>query len=184
MARDYFNLENLRTLLETRPMVLPFSHEVLTCVLHVGFWAVNQLQKLQQEFKKTGNINATWCAYQLELILEKLIWGRPLCWRSKQNSINLGPGALHSSRSSTDSFGFMALESLTCCMGKDDEIPYILSSMETRVRTHGSSPSSLCVTRSVRHKLCGQLLHKTSQFLLFTPLHTTNKRLCASSHPS
>ena len=122
-AQNFFEVKQLRKLLETRPMVVPFSYECLLCVRQIGMFAVKELRDIHDNFKNTGNVAAIWRGYQLELLLEKLIWGRPLCWRSKIFSINLGPGTLYPSRSSTDSLGFLALEPSTCCMSTDDDIP-------------------------------------------------------------
>lgn len=68
-------------------------------------------------------MRATWQSYQLELASEKLFWGKPLCGRSTSYSINLGPGALGTSRSSTDHFGFLSLEVFSTCMQNEYKIP-------------------------------------------------------------
>lgn len=68
-------------------------------------------------------MRATWQSYQLELASEKLLWGKPLCGRSSSYSINLGPGALGPSRSSTDHFGFLSFEVYSTCMQNEYSIP-------------------------------------------------------------
>ena len=75
------------------------------------------------KFKKTGNVSAIWRAFQLEIAELKLLWGRPLTFRSNQYAVNLGPGILLPSRSVTDYLGFLALEDSTACMESEKSIP-------------------------------------------------------------
>ena len=122
-AMDFINLTNLEVLLETVPLLVPFPLHILTCIRHLGLWICKELKELLNEYKKTGNVRATWQSYQLELASEKLLWGKPLCGRSTSYSINLGPGALGPSRSSTDHYGFLSLEVYSTCMQNEYSIP-------------------------------------------------------------
>lgn len=61
----------------------------------IGFWIVKTLQSTLEMFKDTGNVDAIWKSYQLELASEKNLWGNPLFFRSNRFSVNLGPGILN-----------------------------------------------------------------------------------------
>lgn len=93
VAPDHcLDLGQLVNLITTKPMLVPFRNECLCMVRELGMWATKELQDLHSNF--TGNVAATWRAYQLELSLEKLLWGQPLLFRSSIYSVNLGPGKL------------------------------------------------------------------------------------------
>ena len=99
IASDCLNVDKVFDLLKRKPMLVPFP---IRCI---------------------QDVEATWKAYQLELSVEKMLWGYPLCGRSSQYSVSLGPGKLECSRSLTDYLGFLALERWTACMTSEDSIP-------------------------------------------------------------
>jgi hypothetical protein len=122
-ATDCLNIDQVIEVLEKKPLLVPFPAGMMTCVKVVGLALVMELSRLLEEFSCTGNIGATWQAFQLELALEKMLWGQPLCFRSKALSVNLGPGQLTAGRSRTDDLGFLALDRWTACMANEDSVP-------------------------------------------------------------
>lgn len=117
------DLDQLEKVLSKKPLLVPLPKECLHCIRQLGLWVVKELKEIYQTFKKTGNISAIWRSYQFELAMEKLLWGHPLCLRSRIYSINLGPGEQAPSRSLTDTLGFLALDHSTSCMYTEDSIP-------------------------------------------------------------
>jgi hypothetical protein len=95
----------------------------MKCVKGVGLALVSEMSGLLDKFSCTGNIEATWQAFQLELAVERMLWGKPLCFRSQALSVNLGPGQLSPGRSRTDYLGFLALDRWTACMANEDSLP-------------------------------------------------------------
>lgn len=123
IASDCLNVDKVFDLLKRKPMLVPFPKGTMRCIQDVGLTLTSELKKLLDRYSGTGNVEATWKAYQLELSVEKMLWGYPLCGRSSQYSVSLGPGKLECSRSLTDYLGFLALERWTACMTSEDSIP-------------------------------------------------------------
>lgn len=127
-ARDYFSSNNLEALLKNHSLFVPFwckTGYFCSALREIGLHIVSSLKTLYRKHKLSGNCSGVWCSYQLELALEKLLWGHPLCILSQQYSINLGPGAGFPSRSKTDEFGFLALESEFSAIENEQETPPI-----------------------------------------------------------
>lgn len=122
-ATDVLDVAKVNALVQLKPMLVPLPPECLVCIRQIGLSLKNELERLLEQFQKTGNVEATWCAFQLELASEKLLWGRPLCSMSSRYSVNLGPGVLATSRSVTDDLGFLALEEWSSCLSGEDNIP-------------------------------------------------------------
>lgn len=122
-AADVLNLEKVKELIQKKPLLVPFPADCITCIRELGLWMKNELKGLLEKFARTGNVEASWYAYQLELASEKLLWGRPMCNMSIRHSINLGPGVLGASRSLTDHLGFIALEDWSACLSDEDTVP-------------------------------------------------------------
>ena len=122
-ATHFINTDNVFTLLENRPMLVPFSHSVIKAIQGTGRWICLKLQQLKDTFSCKGNVEGIWKAYQLELALEKMLWGSPFCHRSDIYSVNLGPGKLLKNRSLTDQRVFLALELWSACMHYEECIP-------------------------------------------------------------
>ena len=123
VAQDCLSLERLRILLASQPLLVPLPIGTSMVIKEVGLELTKTLNTLLQSNSGTGNIEAIWKSFQIELATEKLLWGYPLCFRSHIYSVNLGPGKLGPSRSLTDDLGFLALERWTSCMHTDDSIP-------------------------------------------------------------
>lgn len=117
-AYDLIDMAKVRKLLHRYQLLAPFRHPEFSGHLRgIGLYLVSVLANLFDKFKGTGESNAVWRAYQNELAIEKLLWGRPLCSKSRIYAINLGPGVDYASRSQTDSLGFLSLvESTSCCV--------------------------------------------------------------------
>ena len=123
LATDCLNIEKLCCLLRTHPMLVPFEKGTNKIIQSVGLWITEILKTLLDQFTATGNIEAIWKAFQLELAVEKILWGYPLCFRSHPYSVGLGPGKLNPSFSLTDQLGFLALSGWSSSMGSEDSIP-------------------------------------------------------------
>lgn len=122
-ATDCLSIPMLSLLLEKHALIVPFPHETVVIMRGIGFWIAKTLQSTLETFKGTGNVYTIWKSYQLELALEKKLWGNPLCFRSNRFSVNLGPGILNPTRSLTDHLGCIALDLPTSCMSSENEIP-------------------------------------------------------------
>jgi len=122
-AIDCLCLDNLRRLLRTRPMLAPFSKNTTKLIQGLGMMITKSLKTLLGQYSSTGNIEAIWKAFQLELAAEKVLWGYPLCFRSHPYSVGLGPGRLNPSYSLTDELGFLALSGWSSCMVTEESIP-------------------------------------------------------------
>lgn len=123
-AEDSLNVDKVFVMLEQQPLLVPFPIGMTRCVKEMGLWICGELKSLLENFSCTGNINATWRAFQLELAAEKVLWGSPVCLKSLNYSVNLGPGKLEPTRSLCDHLGFLALERWTACMAFEDSVPW------------------------------------------------------------
>ena len=125
-AENYISTEHLEALLENNSLFVPFWCKTgffCNALRQIGSHMISSLKGLHKKHLLTGNCSGVWCSYQLELALEKLLWGHPLCLLSQQHSVNLGPGAGFLSRSKTDQLGFIALESEYSSIENEEEIP-------------------------------------------------------------
>ncbi|KAL4239182.1 hypothetical protein ACF0H5_000001 [Mactra antiquata] len=116
---EFVRLERLGELLEKHPLIVPFLRQACTLKLCrvVGLSLHKFLESAFRSGRGTGNTRLTWEVYQIELALEKLLWGRPLCSLSNQYSKNLGPGIQYPTRCLTDQRGFLCLDnSGSCCV--------------------------------------------------------------------
>ena len=110
---SYIDGDHLSRLLEKEALLVPFdlTDDTLCLALRgIGEHLVKTLSMCFTNGKRLGGYENTWKAYQAELAIEKFLWGRPLFYSDRQNSINLGPGIQAPTRSTTDYLGFLALE--------------------------------------------------------------------------
>lgn len=75
MTSDCLNIDQVIELLEKIPLLVPFPAGMMECVKEVGLALVSELTGILENFLCTGNIGATWQAFQLELAVEKMLWG-------------------------------------------------------------------------------------------------------------
>jgi len=122
-AEDCLNVVKVFKMLESEALLVPFPIGMTDCIKEMGLWICQELKSLLDNFSATGNVDATWRAFQLELAAEKVLWGSPFCSKSWNYSVNLGPGKLEPTRSSTDELGFLALDRWTACMAFEDSVP-------------------------------------------------------------
>ena len=112
-APDFIHRDNLASLLQKYPLLVPFQreeHSLMSVMKDTGRHLVKSLDALKRDFTSTGNQKATWTALQMELALEKLLVGHPLDYKAKQSAILLGTGVGYWTGSKTDILGFLALE--------------------------------------------------------------------------
>ncbi|CAL8253813.1 unnamed protein product [Gadus morhua 'NCC'] len=93
-----FGMKELRCLLRTRPLVVPFKDtadgsEVMTALRAVTSHYVEKLTGLLSNSKGLGGWGggflSAWSAYQAELALEEVFWGHPLCQEDQVYSVSL-----------------------------------------------------------------------------------------------
>ena len=82
IASDCLNVDKVFDLLRRKPMLMPFPKGIIRCIQEVGLTLTSELKKLLDRYSGTGNVEATWKAYQLELSVEKMLWGYPLFGRN------------------------------------------------------------------------------------------------------
>lgn len=119
---DLIDVNRLASLLGQKSLLAPIPSATLSCIRAVGLWLCEELSDMLS-YNTTGNVRATWRAFQCELAVEKMLWGHPLSQYIGRYSINLGPGVVRPSRSRTDELGFLALEEPTTCMATEYSIP-------------------------------------------------------------
>ncbi len=94
-VRDYFNIDSLVMLLETTTMLVPFrnndqglglQHVLRPVAEHLSTTMRNMLQC----HKGKGGYECSWTAFQTELALEELFFGRTFSPRSRPYSVSLG----------------------------------------------------------------------------------------------
>ncbi len=73
-ARDYINVQNVQKILADNPLLIPVN-DVISCIKKCGTALTSELEELWKQYRCTGNLNAFWRTYQLELALEKMLWG-------------------------------------------------------------------------------------------------------------
>ena len=54
-------------------MLVPFEKGTNKIIQSVGLWITEMLKTLLDQFTATGNIEAIWKAFQLELTVEKIV---------------------------------------------------------------------------------------------------------------
>lgn len=91
-AKDCLSIRMLSLLLEKHALIVPFPHETVVKMREMGFWIAKTLQSTLETFKGTGNVDAIWKSYQLELALEKFLWGNPLFFMSNRFQLILVQG--------------------------------------------------------------------------------------------
>ncbi len=112
-AKDFYDPTALYHLLEETPMLLPFKdneHKLgLRHVVHpVANHLTTTLYTLLSEAKGRGGFNQSWTAFQYELALEELFYGKPYCAQSTKFSVSLGTNATNAN-SLTKQRGFLGL---------------------------------------------------------------------------
>lgn len=122
---EFIRVDRLEELLEKQPMIVPYLKQARTLKLlrDVGLYLHRSLDQAFRSERGTGNTRLTWDVYQIELAVEKLLWGRPLCSLSNQYSKNLGPGIQYPTRCLTDQKGFLCLEDSSSCCLDDRTLP-------------------------------------------------------------
>jgi len=117
LAKDLVDVSHLFEVLRDVDVLIPFADtQFMSSLKHIGFIVCDKLQSLFDEHKGSSNSSAVWEAYQLELTVEKILWGHPLSYLSNQCAVNLGPGISIPSRCSSDQYGFLRLENkFACC---------------------------------------------------------------------
>lgn len=117
MPKEFYNEEKLLDLFCQHPLFVPFAHNGRTSftqfITATTGYMVSELTKLCITSARKGGFLPTWRAYQLELAIEKVIWGRPQLVSDYKLSRSLGPGSMYIDRSATSQRGFLALSSPT-----------------------------------------------------------------------
>ncbi|MGL5591361.1 MAG: hypothetical protein ACRDCF_01340 [Mycoplasmoidaceae bacterium] len=113
VARDFYSETDIFHLLEDFPMVLVFKDNPqslgLRHVVHpVADHLTRTLVALLSECKEQGGYANSWTAFQLELALEELFYGKPYHRPSKAFSVSLGTSATDPN-SLTKQRGFLGL---------------------------------------------------------------------------
>lgn len=127
-ARDFFNVEQIRHMLDRYPVVVPFSdvaprgggERVRRRLTEVATFLVDELGAMLEEKGERGGFRAAWRSLQFEVALERLFRGKMFRPESAQLSINLGPGNDPTDRSATSSRGFLCLEHYSSCAVNED----------------------------------------------------------------
>ncbi|KAL0150375.1 hypothetical protein M9458_054192, partial [Cirrhinus mrigala] len=109
----FFIPSMIDNLLETVPMIIPFKDNenglgLREVVQQVSRYLTSTLHDLLQSGKGQGGYERSWTAFQIELALEEMFFGRPLCLSSRQYSASLGVSASHPD-SQTRMRGFLGL---------------------------------------------------------------------------
>lgn len=112
-AKDFFNQNALHQLLMQKPMLVPFKDNAhgldLRHVLNpVATHLTNTLETLFQNSHGQGGYKNSWTAFQMELALEEIFFGRLFCPQSKPFSISLGTDSSNHN-SLTKRRGFLGL---------------------------------------------------------------------------
>ncbi|RXN18886.1 hypothetical protein ROHU_001960 [Labeo rohita] len=111
--QDFFKPAAIHHLLEEIPILLPFKdneHQLgLRHILQpVASHLTSTLYTLLSEAKGRGGFNSSWTAFQAELALEELFFGKPHCPQSRPYAISLGTNCTDSN-SLTRQRGFLGL---------------------------------------------------------------------------
>ena len=132
-ADKYINLGALRKVLREHALVIPFSDFIpdvagepstFTLMLkEVVSHLVGELGNLFAHHREEGGFLNCWKAFQMELALEKMIWGKPIFNACSIYATNLGPGGLRIDRSISWSRGFLGLEAATACAIDENTCP-------------------------------------------------------------
>lgn len=112
-ASDFFRRDNMEILFETVPMFLPFRdndqgvglrHVMQRVAKHIH----SQLFKLVNEKEGMGGYHNSWAAFQFELAVEELFYGRPVCSATRRFSAAMGVSSTNAN-SLTRWRGFLGL---------------------------------------------------------------------------
>lgn len=123
-AKDFYNPQAIYRLLENIPMLLPFKDNAHGLGLRhvtqpVATYLTNTLYTLFEECKGRGGYTNTWMAFQYELALEEMFFGRPYSPRSNQFSVSLGTNTTNPN-SLTKQRGFLGLSPVgSASVGED-----------------------------------------------------------------
>ena len=104
--------DHLSCLQEKESLLVPFDliDDTLCLVLRgIGEHLLKTLSMCFTIGKRLGGYENTWKAYQAELAIKKFLWGRPLFYSDRQNSINLGPGIQAPTSNTADYLGFLVV---------------------------------------------------------------------------
>lgn len=96
----FFIPSMIENLLETVPIIIPFKVNenglgLREVVQQVCRYLTSTLYDFLQSGKGQGGYECSWTAFQIELALEEMFFGRPLCLSSRQYSASLGVSASH-----------------------------------------------------------------------------------------
>lgn len=94
-ARDFYNPQAIYRLLDSNPMLLTFKDNAHGLGLRhvtqpVAAYLTNTLYTLLEECKGRGGYTSSWMAFQYELALEEMLFGKPYSHSSNQFSVSLG----------------------------------------------------------------------------------------------
>lgn len=136
-AAGLINLSNVCELLCDKAMIIPFAEQsFMTCLKTIGLNFCDRLQSLFEQYKGTGSSSGVWEAYQLELAVEKILWGHPLSYLSNHCAVNLGVGIGNPSRCVSDQYGFLRLENKFSCCSNEDTTPPLSIYSKSNVVQH------------------------------------------------
>ncbi|MGL5643877.1 MAG: hypothetical protein ACRCW3_03860 [Metamycoplasmataceae bacterium] len=176
-ARDFYNQQAIYHLLENTPMLIPFKdnkHKLgLRHVIHpVTNYLTETLYTLLVECKSRGGFNNSWTAFQHELALEEMFFGRPHSPRSKQFSVSLGTNTTNPNSLSKQR-GFLGLSAVGSASVGEDPPPletWIADPLQ-RMRIHRIFP--LTDALDAGPAVIGEALVK----VLLCDLHERNDRI-------
>lgn len=107
-------------LMEARtPRMLTFS----SVISEVALWMVDELRQIHQQYAAKGGFNPSWRAFQIELALEKFLWGKTISRRDNPWATGLGPGRQDPDDSFTWYRGFLGLEPPNSCAADEHDPP-------------------------------------------------------------
>ncbi|CAJ1059928.1 hypothetical protein ROHU_001960 [Xyrichtys novacula] len=116
-----FNEERLWEELENKPLLLPYAHVqgkgLMTVVHGVMGHLLQTLREVYANSKGAGGFQAAWTAFQAELGLEEMVYGRPLSRPSDQLSQILGTSSSWP-KSLSHMRGFLGLEAWNVATAK------------------------------------------------------------------
>ena len=113
--KELFDAGALKRMCERHPVFIPFyecsddTHSFTGMFQSVGKGLLDELTELRNTYQFIGGFMNSWKAFQLELSLERLFWGRPFMPSDNLLSINLGPGTTNDNRSLTTSRGILGI---------------------------------------------------------------------------
>ena len=124
-AKQFFNEEKIIHMLKQHALLLPFSEKEIVhnksamgVIQDTAVYLVSNLVEVRNRSRNLGVFLDSWIAYQLELALETLFWGKPVCPKDDILATNLVPNC-GNKRSPTWQRGFLCLSppSSACMQG-------------------------------------------------------------------